>query len=152
MMILPRQARDKHRENSKTDRFCCRVAVEVLEAAGHHLEEFQLAALNDTEGQQGQGHGQQGGLAVEADVSIPTAMATFFSLISSVRNRTAVRPIVDLQQSCVWRTNVLTFSSVLISSSSVLISSSVLTSLSSVLCRTVHPYRTSSTSPLVPIN
>lgn len=48
-------------------------AVEILSAAGHHVEPFDLGVLNGTEGCGG------------GDVSIPTAMATFFSLISSVR-------------------------------------------------------------------
>ncbi len=48
-------------------------AAEILSAAGHHVETFDLGVLNGTEG------------CGAGDVSIPTAMATFFSLISSVR-------------------------------------------------------------------
>ena len=54
-------------------------AVEILSAAGHHVEPFDLAVLNTTEGCSGE------------DVSIPTAMATFFSLISSVCTRASSR-------------------------------------------------------------
>lgn len=49
-------------------------AIKILSAAGHHVEPFDIGALNATEG------------SGVGDVSIPTAMATFFSLISSVRS------------------------------------------------------------------
>ena len=47
-----------------------REAIKILKAAGHHVEEFDLATLNATEGS-------------DADVSVPTAIHTYFNLISS---------------------------------------------------------------------